>query len=293
MPARRQHRLRDPRLYQIAVLSSLALYGILALDLEIQPANALAMLGTVLICQWLFTRALSLPRFDGRSPLISGLSLCLLLRTENLALAVTAAAVTIAGKFLIRSRGKHVFNPTNFGLVVMMLVTDAVWVSPGQWGSAAFLGFLLAGIGGLVVHRAERGDVTWAFLAAYSLLLFGRAAWLGDPWSIPLHQLQSGAFLVFAFFMISDPKTTPDTRPGRILYAMLVASMAVFIQFGLYRPNALIWSLAGCATLVPVIDRWLPGKRYQWLRGFRASESDRPELPVSRRLVPTSSCSCL
>ncbi len=254
----------DPRLYQIAVLASLLVYGVLGLDFDLRLRSAVAVLTTTLATQWVCTRLWRLPHFDPRSPLISALSLCLLLRTDSLGLAAAAAAVTISSKFLIRARGKHVFNPTNFGLVVMMLASDRVWVSPGQWGSAAFFGFLLACLGGLVVHRAARGDVTWAFLAAYTGLLFGRAAWLGDPLVIPAHQIQSGAFLIFAFFMISDPKTTPDTRPGRILYAFLVASVAGVIQFGLYQPNALIWALVACAPLVPAIDRLLPGRRYRW-----------------------------
>ncbi len=254
----------DPRLYQIAVLSSLLAYGVVGLDFEIRADHAAAILATALATQWACTRLFALPRFDPRSPLISALSLCLLLRAGSLGLAAAAAAITIASKFGIRARGKHVFNPTNFGLAAMMLLTGRVWVSPGQWGSAAFFGFLLACIGGLVVHRAARSDVTWAFLAAYAAVLFGRAAWLGDPLAIPIHQIQSGAFLIFAFFMISDPKTTPDTRPGRILYAALVAGVAGVIQFGLYQPNALIWALVSCAPLVPAIDRLLPGERYRW-----------------------------
>src|SRR4029079_10352776 len=123
-----------------------------------------------------------------------------------------AAAITIAGKFLIRVRGKHLFNPTNGGIVAMLLLTGQVWVSPGQWGAAAFLAFLLACAGTLVVTRAARSDVTFAFIAAYAALVLGRALYVGDPMTIPLHRLESGALLLFAFFMISDPKTTPDSR---------------------------------------------------------------------------------
>src|SRR6185436_14694879 len=100
------------------------------------------------------TRLWHLPAFDPRSALISGLSLCLLLRTSSLLLAVAAAVLTIAGKLVLRWRGKHVFNPTNFGIVALLLLTDRVWVSPGQWGSVAFFAFLMACLGGLVVHRA-------------------------------------------------------------------------------------------------------------------------------------------
>ncbi|NJL28257.1 MAG: hypothetical protein HC897_10375 [Thermoanaerobaculia bacterium] len=189
----------DPRLFQIAALGSLALYGLLALDLEIRPQVAAVLLPTVLLTQWGFSRLFHLPRFDPRSALISGLSLCLLLRTGSLALAGAAAVVTIASKFLLRVGGKHVFNPTNIGIAVMMLLSDRVWVSPGQWARPRFFSFLLACVGFVVVTRARRADVTWAFLAAWALVLFGRAAWLGDPWQIPLHQLENGAFLIFTF----------------------------------------------------------------------------------------------
>ena len=266
---------RDPRLYQIAVLGSLLLFGVFALDFDIDPRIAPIILAGALATQWIWTRLLGLERFDPRSPLISGLSLCLLLRTPFLDLALLAVFVTISSKFLLRARGKHIFNPTNFGLALILLLDGGAWVSSGQWGSAAWLGLLLASVGILVVHRAERSDVTWGFLAAYAGLLFGRALWLGDPLAIPLHQLKSGALLIFAFFMISDPKTTPDSRAGRLLFASLVAGLALYIQFGLYRPNGLIWALLLMSPAVPVIDCLLPGRRYAW-PAFRPASASSP-----------------
>jgi enediyne biosynthesis protein E5 len=272
-------RFQDPRLYQILILATLMAYGVVHLDLEIGLPRALLLLATVLLTQYACSRLWRLPAFDPRSALISGLSLCLLLRTNSAALAVAAAVVTIASKFVLRVRGKHVFNPTNFGIVAMMLATGQVWVSPGQWGSAAFFAFLLACLGGLVVNRAARSDVTYAFLAFYLAVLFGRALWLGQPAAIPLHQLESGAFLIFTFFMISDPKTTPDSRAGRILFALLVALGAGFVHFVLYRPNGLLLSLAFLSPVVPLIDLLLPGKRYVWRR-LQAAAAPISELPL-------------
>ncbi len=185
----------------------------------------------------------------------------------------------------LRFRGKHIFNPTNFGIVFLMLATGQVWVSPGQWGSAAFFGFLIACLGGLVVNRAARSDVTYAFLAFYLAVLFGRALWLGQPMTIPLHQLQSGAFLIFTFFMISDPKTTPDSRAGRILFALLVALGAGFVHFVLYRPNGLLLSLAFLSLLVPLIDLLLPGRRYAWRRSAAPDPLPAPSLLEERRFA--------
>jgi Na+-transporting NADH:ubiquinone oxidoreductase subunit NqrB len=256
----------DPRHYQIATLTSLLIYGIFWLDFEVQTTHAIAILVTAQITQYVCTRLSRLPHFDPKSALISSLSLCLLLRTNFLAVAVLAACISIAGKFFIRWNGKHVFNPTNFGLMAVILITGQAWVSPGQWGSDVFLGFLFACLGGLVVNRSSRSDVTYAFLGFYLAVVFGRSLWLGQPTSIPLHQLQSGALLLFAFFMISDPKTTPDSRAGRILFALLVALGAGLVHFVLFRPNGLLWSLVFFAMFVPFIDRLLPGNRYQWKR---------------------------
>jgi enediyne biosynthesis protein E5 len=255
----------DPRIYQITVLAGLLVYGMGWLDFEITPAQAAVTLGGVLFTQWACSRLWRVPRFDPRSALISGLSLCLLLRTNHLALALAGAVVAVTSKFLLRWRGKHLFNPTNLGLVVMILATDdRVWVSPGQWGNLAFFAFLLACLGGLVVMRAARSDVTLAFLGFYLALVIGRSCWLDEPLAIPLHRLQNGALLLFAFFMVSDPKTTPDSRAGRIVFAALVAWGAWFWQFRLFHTNGLLWSLATFSLFTPLIDRLLKGERYAW-----------------------------
>jgi Na+-translocating ferredoxin:NAD+ oxidoreductase RnfD subunit len=253
----------DPRLFQIATLGGLLGYGVLGLGLDVEPWTAAIIMVSVLAAQWAGARARG-GRFDPRSALISGLSLCLLLRTNAPAVAAATGGVAIASKFLVRVRGKHVFNPTNIALVAMLLLGSPIWVSPGQWGSAAVFAFALACAGGLVVNRAARADVTWTFLAVHAGLLVGRALWLGDPLAIPAHRLASGALVLFAFFMISDPRTTPDSRAGRVLFAVLVALGAHVIQFRLFQTNPLLWSLAVCSLAVPLIDRLLPGRRYDW-----------------------------
>jgi enediyne biosynthesis protein E5 len=258
--------MADPRLYQIGTLASLLVYGMGWLDFDITPGRVVLLLTTVLATQWIGDRLVGGPpfRMSARSALISGLSLCLLLRTNRAEFAVIAAVITIAAKFLIRVDGKHLFNPTNGGIAVLLLVTNQVWVSPGQWGSAAFFAFLMACVGSLVVNRAARSDVTYAFIAFYCALLFGRSLYLGEPLAIPLHRLESGALLLFTFFMISDPKTTPDSRIGRVLFAALVAYGAWYVQFRLFRTNGLLWSLAASSALVPLINRIVPGLRYAW-----------------------------
>ena len=145
-----------------------------------------------------------------------------------------------------------------------MLATGAVWISPGQWGNAALFAFLMACLGGLVVNRATRSDVTFAFLAIYSALVLGRSVWLGEPISIPMHRLESGALLLFSFFMISDPMTAPNARRGRVAHAALVAAIAYGWQFELYRTNGLIWALFMAAPAVSLWDGFWPARKFEW-----------------------------
>ena len=113
----------DPRSFQIAALLALLVYGILALDFDVAPARAGLILATALAAQWAFGRLTGLPVYDPRSALISGLSLCLLLRTGSDLLAATAAVLAVASKFVLRVRGKHVFNPTNAAIATVVLTT--------------------------------------------------------------------------------------------------------------------------------------------------------------------------
>lgn len=267
-------RLRDPRYYQIVVLTTLLAVGIGLLDFGIRWQNAVTIMLMAQATQYFGTRLVGLPHFDPLSALITSLSLTLLLRTEFIGLAAAAAAIAIGSKFLIRVRGKHVFNPANVALVTLMLLSDQAWVSSGQWGSAAVGAFGLACLGFLVLTRAKRAETTVVFLCIYGALLFGRAIWLGDPLSIPVHQLQNGALLIFAFFMISDPKTTPNTAFGRTLYATFVAAIAFTIQFVFYQPNGPILALILSAPLVPLVDAVLQGSHYRWEKpGTRSSAS--------------------
>lgn len=270
----------DPRYYQIAVLGSLLVYGFLALHFEIAVLPLSVTLGTALASQLLFSKACRVGRFEARSAMISGLSLCLLCRTDSLLLCAAAALLAVGSKFIFRWRGKHFFNPTNFAIAVLILLTDSVWVSPGQWGSFAIFAAFVACLGFIVIRQAEASDLTWAFLLTHSGLLFGRAWHLGDPFSIPLHQLTSGALVIFAFFMISDPRSTPNSRPGRIVFAALTALLAYYIRFSLYDTNALILALFIISPLTPLIDTIFGGRHYVW-RGRQLSDL------ISARAAPS------
>ncbi len=186
----------DPRLYQIAVLAGLLLFGLTVLDFDLTIAQIVVTLGDrgrrAARLRAHRRSCAATPASEARSS--PALSLCLLLRTDVLLMAAAAAGLAVGSKFVLRVGGKHLFNPTNGAIVALLALATAapaldlsIWVSPGQWGNTAFFLLLMGCLGTVVVTRAARADVTFAFLASWAgLLLLSRVvAWRSDRDSPP------------------------------------------------------------------------------------------------------------
>jgi Na+-transporting NADH:ubiquinone oxidoreductase subunit NqrB len=261
----KSHFFKDARHFQIMTLGTLLSLLLLWSDFA-PPLEVVALtLSSTIITQFLFFKFLKIPSIDYRSPFITGLSLCLLFKTNLIWLYPLVGALAMATKFLIRVEGKHVFNPANVAIVLALIfLPQNVWVSPGQWGSALWLGFGLICLATMVLNRSGRADTALFFLGSWALLIFGRALWLGDPLSIPLHNMQSGALLIFAFFMISDPMTTPNHRGGRLIFAFIVAAIAYILQYEFQVREAIFYALFITCFSTPILDYLLKDQRYYW-----------------------------
>ena len=254
----------DARHFQIAALSSLLLINFFWIDFGARPLYAALAIASALVTQVVCARLFGLPNIDLRSPLITGLSLSLLLRAGEPWLPVAAGVIAIASKFVFRLDGKHIWNPAGFAIVVLLFTANGVWISPGQWGSSLWLATLLVFLAVLVLQAAQRADIALFFLGGHGALLVARALWLGDPLAIPLHQMQSGSLLIFAFFMISDPRTSPDSRLGRFLFALSVALLAHYLTFFMQMRPALYLALVALSPLTLLLDRFIPAHRFEW-----------------------------
>ncbi|TND05049.1 MAG: Na+-transporting NADH:ubiquinone oxidoreductase, subunit NqrB [Bacteroidetes bacterium] len=262
----------DARHYQVLFLFTFLLFGIFKLGWEVELMRFNVTLLTCLGVQAIGIHFTTKDYSGLKSALISAFSLCLMLHTNSLWTMALAAVLSISSKFFIRWKGKHIFNPTNFGIISTILIMrlfipggDA-WVSPGQWGSDALL-FFLVGIAGLVVlFRVKRLDTAIAFLVAFLGLSYARdIIYQGWPHDFFLHKLTSGSLLLFSFFMITDPVQTPSSMRARIIWALMVGALAWYMTAMLQIQHAApLWALFFLSPLVPVFDRLLPGPRFQW-----------------------------
>jgi enediyne biosynthesis protein E5 len=256
--------LGDARYFQIAALGCLLIINMTVIEFGARPLPSVVAIGSALLAQWACARLTGLPQFDYRSPLITGLSLGLLLRADAIWLYAAAAVIAIASKFVLRVNGKHIWNPAGFAIVVLLLVSNGVWISPGQWGTEVWFAALTGCLAILVLSAARRADIAIFFFASHAVLLLARAWWLGDPLAIPMHQLQSGSLLIFTFFMISDPRTAPDSALGRFLFAFAVALLAHYMAFSMQMRPALYFALIILSPITLMIDRLIPAQRYTW-----------------------------
>jgi enediyne biosynthesis protein E5 len=254
----------DARLFQIVFLGGLLLTGVLARDFTVQAVQIALVFASALATQWFWLRRLKLKNVGYLSVIVTSLGISILVRADSLWLHPLLATIAVSSKFVFRIDNNHVFNPANLAAVLAAYVMPCAWLSPGQWGQSWILAAWFVALGLIVTQRAKRLDIGVVFLASFACLLAIRVFALGqNPWII-WHQMQNGVLLLFAFFMISDPMTTPRHAKVRIAYAIAVALLAFCWQFAAFKPNGPILALAFMSLLVPWLNRHFPASRFVW-----------------------------
>jgi Na+-translocating ferredoxin:NAD+ oxidoreductase RnfD subunit len=262
----------DPRYFQVIFQAIFLSYGILMLHWQADWQHYFISIGGCLFFQYAADsikskRLLKPTEFDrwGFSVLISAMSLCLLLKTNDWQISLLATFLTVASKYVFKWKSKHIFNPSAFGIVATIFLTDNAWLSPGQWGSNAVIFFGVITLGTIVVTRVQKLDVSLAFLVTFVGLLYWRQVYvLGWPMDHFMHSVSTGSLLLFTFFMISDPRTSPNHPVARILWAVLIAVVAFYLAAFKWKYNTIIWVLVMAAPLVPVLDAVFKSKTFTW-----------------------------
>ncbi|MFY0645097.1 MAG: RnfABCDGE type electron transport complex subunit D [Bacteroidia bacterium] len=257
--------LEDPRYFQVLYLGSFLFYGINYLgwdqNILVYSAYIVAAIVSQLVCEF-FTRK----RYSSvKSALITALGLSLLLHVSHWWVAVLAAVIAIASKFIIKSKGKHIFNPANIGIVGAIALSNQAWISPGQWGSETIIWFFIGSAGLIMILKVGRLDTAFTFISVFGLLLLIRQViYLG--WDLPVwtHMMSNGTLLLFSFFMITDPRTTPNHRVARIIWACIMAIGLFVLSNYFYIQTAAIWLLFFISPLTPLFDKFFKAKQYQW-----------------------------
>ncbi len=258
---------KDARDYQIVFLTTFLGLGIMTRDWSVKPELIFTLIVSCCLTQLLLTRLLKpteklLPAL--KSALISSLGLALLLRADRVSTMALAGSLAIASKFIFTIDRKHWFNPTNFGMMAALMLTPDAWVSPGQWGDDWWYLLLFIGLGGIVLQRVGRWDTSVAFFGSYALLEIGRNIWLGWTWDVCIHKLTSGSLLLFALFMITDPRSIPNARSTRLIWAISIASLTFILRNYFYINEAVFIALFALSPLTILLDKLWRSPQFDW-----------------------------
>jgi len=208
---------------------------------------------TSIACELLLGR-LFLKRWPNlASAYITGISVGILLRAPGYWPFVVCALLSITSKYVLRVNGRHIFNPSNFGICAMLfLASDAVATLSIQWGNNLAAMAVIWVLGSLIIWRARRFHICVTYVATFLLLSAVRAWITGDPWLSEVSPITGPEYQLFIFFMITDPKTTVRSKLGQCVVAFSVAVVEMFFRLdqSIYAPLYALFCVGPVALLI-------------------------------------------
>lgn len=165
------------------------------------------------------------------SAYITGISVGILVRTPIPWLFALCSILSISSKYALRVRGRHLWNPSNLGVsVLLFLIPESIAPLSQEWGNYYVVPIIILCFGFLILFSLGRLHVTLTYVIAFSVLSILRSLWTERPIAAELSLLTAPSYLLFMFFMITDPKTTPRTWRRRIAVTLLVAIVETILR---------------------------------------------------------------
>jgi Na+-transporting NADH:ubiquinone oxidoreductase subunit NqrB len=193
------------------------------------------------------------------SAYISGISVGMLVRSPAFWPYALCSAISITSKYVLRIDGRHIWNPSNFGIVAMLvLAADTVAGLSVQWGNTLLPMIVVWCFGCVIIYSLGRFHITLTYVVSFIAFGFLRAAVTGHPWVSEVAPITGPMYQLFIFFMITDPKTTVRPVWGQVLVAFLVAAVeAMFRLFEwVHAPYYALFAVGPLAILIEIgVDR--------------------------------------
>ena len=136
----------------------------------------------------------------------------------------------------------------------------------GQWGDDWWYALLFFGTGGIILKQVGRWDTSVVFLSVYAGLEAVRNIWLGWTLDVFLHRLMSGSLLLFALFMLTDPRSIPSAKSGRYIWAISIAALTFILRNQFFVSTAVFWALFALAPLTIILDIIWTAPKFTWMQ---------------------------
>jgi len=200
----------------LIVIAGSALSSIQNYSLFTQLAFAPILAATIdIVIDYVKEKKLILPS----SAIISGLFIALILPPASVTILFAAALIAILSKHIIKIKGRHIFNPAAFGIIVSSLIFGYAV----SWWAAISL--LVIPFGLFVIYKQKKWRLALSFLIVYFLLVM-----LSNIASLSAFTLLDTTAIFFAFFMLIEPMTSTYTKKGMLIQGVFVGILAFVLK---------------------------------------------------------------
>jgi Na+-translocating ferredoxin:NAD+ oxidoreductase RnfD subunit len=231
-------------------------YGIL----ESYEKTALAIIAAIatelLLGRIFFGRWLNLA-----SAYITGISVGILIRSPAFWPFALCSVISIMSKYVLRLKGRHLWNPSNFGICVLLFLAPETVASLSiQWGNYIWPLLVIWILGSIIVWRAKRFHISATYVVSFFALAFLRSFLTGDPWQAEIAPITGPMYQLFVFFMVTDPKTTVRSKTGQCVVVFLVACVEMLLRLNhvVYAPLYALFIVGPTAML---LETWWISRR--------------------------------
>ena len=203
------------------------------------------------------------------SAYISGISVGILIRSPEPWPYILCSMIAVTSKYLIRVKGRHIWNPSNLAIAVMLIIAhEYVATLSIQWGNSVWPMLIIWTLGSIIIYRLKRFHICATYVLSFIAFAFLRSAILHDGWQTEIAPITGPMYQLFIFFMITDPKSTVLTKKGQILVAFLVAAVECALRltgtfFAIHAPYYALFLVGPTANLIEI-----------WMNSRKAASSD-------------------
>ena len=225
-------------------------YGILESYERTALAIASALLAEMVLGRIFFGKWINLA-----SAYISGISVGILLRSPALWPFALCSVLSIMSKYVLRVKGRHLWNPSNFGICVLLfLAPETVAALTIQWGNFIWPLLVIWILGSVIIWRAKRIHISVTYVLSFFAFAFVRSWITGDPWRSEISPITGPMYQLFVFFMITDPKTTVRSKKWQCVVVFLVAFVEMLLRLNhvVYAPLYALFLVGPTAMLIEI-----------------------------------------
>ena len=222
--------------------------------LESYTKTALAIVTSILV-ELILARL-----FTGKWPhlasaYISGISVGILVRSPAIWPYALCSAISITSKYVLRIKGRHIWNPSNFGICALLFLAHETVASLSiQWGNNIWPMLTIWTLGSVIIYRLRRFHITFTYVASFIIFAFLRSWITGHTWQAEVAPITGPMYQLFIFFMITDPKTTVRSKAGQIAVAFAVALIETILRLAesVHAPYYALFLVGPMANLIEI-----------------------------------------